>query len=188
MSVRVFTGLLAALAGERILELWLSRRNAQRAFRAGAVEAGRGHYPAIVAFHTAFLASCFLELEVFHPTAPPLVEDAALAVAVLAQALRYWAIVTLGERWNSRIIVWPDRAPVRSGPYRFLRHPNYLAIIAELAAFPMIHGCFRTAIAFSLGNAMLLGIRIPVEEQALGEAYRTAFADQPRLLPGRAHE
>ena len=183
-----FLGLIGLLAVERLFEQWLSRRHAKAAFRAGAIEAGRGHYPALVLLHAAFLGSCVLELELFHPAAPRPVEEAALAAAILAQALRYWAVVSLGDRWNTRIIVWPDGAPVRRGPYRWMRHPNYMAVILELAAVPMVHGCFRTAIAFSLGNAMLLGIRIPVEEQALGEAYRTAFADQPRLLPGRAHE
>jgi methyltransferase len=185
---RFFVALVGLLAAERLFELLLSRRHARAAFQAGAIEAGRGHYPVIVLFHTAFLASCVLELALFHPAAPAVVEDCALAVAVLAQALRYWAILTLGDRWNTRIIVWPagpDAAPVQRGPYRFMRHPNYLAVIVELAAFPMVHGCFRTAIAFTLGNAMLLAIRIPAEERALGEAYRTAFATTRRFVPGR---
>jgi len=185
VSDRLFLGCIAALAGERLFELWLSRRHRRAALRAGAVEAGRGHYLAMVLFHSAFLASCIVELTVWHPAAPATVEDLALAVALAAQGLRYWAVFTLGERWNSRIIVWPDRAPVTAGPYRFVRHPNYLAIVLEMSAVPMIHGCFRTAISFTLGNAMLLAIRIPAEERALGEAYRTAFAGTPRFLPGR---
>ena len=183
----MFLGLIGLLAAERLLEQWLSRRHARAAFGAGAIEAGRGHYPAMVLFHGAFLGSCVLELELFRPSAPSPVEDAALAVAILAQALRYWAVFTLGDRWNTRIIVWPGGAPVLRGPYRWMRHPNYLAVILEPAAVPMVHGCFRTAIAFSVGNALLLAIRIPAEEQALGETYRAAFGATRRFVPGRYH-
>jgi methyltransferase len=182
-----FVALIALLGLERLFELGLSRRHAKAAFRAGAVEVGSGHYLALVVFHTAFLGSCLLELELLHPSAPSLVEDCALAVAILAQILRYWAILSLRDHWNTRIIVWPQGAPVRRGPYRWMRHPNYLAVILELAAVPMVHGCFRTAIAFTLGNAILLAIRIPVEERALGEAYRAAFASTRRFVPGRSH-
>ena len=96
-------------------------------------------------------------------------------------------MVTLGERWNARIIVWPNRGPELGGPYRFVRHPNYLAIVLELVSVPLIHGCFRTAIAFSLGNVVLLSIRIPAEERALGETYRIAFAAKRRFFPRRSH-
>jgi methyltransferase len=179
---RTYLALIAALAGERLFELWLSRRNGRAAARAGAIEVRQPHTRAIVLFHAAFIFSCIFELLLFHPAAPAAIEDAALGVALLAEAVRYWAVLTLGERWNARIVVWPDRLPVTSGPYRFLRHPNYVAIVLEMAAIPMIHGCLRTAIAFSLGNAMLLAIRIPAEERALGEGYRAAFADKPRFL------
>jgi methyltransferase len=184
---RTYLALIAALAGERLFELWLSRRNAKAAARAGAVEVRQPHTRAIVLFHTAFIFSCIFELLLFHPAAPALVEDAALVVSLLAEALRYWAVLTLGERWNARIVVWPDRPPVVGGPYRFLRHPNYLAIVLEMAAIPMIHGCVRTAVVFSLGNALLLAIRIPAEERALGEAYRATFADKARFFPRRPH-
>ena len=181
---RLFLGLIALLACERLFELWLSRAHARAAFRAGAHEIGRRHYRAMALFHAAFLGSCVLELIRFRPSAPAAVEDLALVVALAAQGLRYWAVAALGPRWNTRILVWPDAPPVRRGPYRWLRHPNYLAVILELAAVPMVHGCFRTAIVFSLGNALLLAIRIPAEEHALGDSYRTAFASTPRLLPG----
>ncbi len=184
----VFLGLVGLLALERLFEQSLSRRHARVAFRAGALEAGGGHYPAMVLFHTAFLVSCVVELELFHPSAPAAVEDAALTAAVLAQALRYWAVLTLGERWNTRILVWPDSAPVRRGPYRWLRHPNYLAVIVELAAVPMVHGCFRTAVVFTLGNALLLAVRIPAEERALGESYRALFRSTRRFVPGPNHD
>jgi methyltransferase len=102
---------------------------------------------------------------------------------LFAQGLRYWAVATLGDRWNVRVIVWPDSAPVTHGPYRWIRHPNYVAVIAEMALVPLIHGAYWTALAFSAGNAALLWVRIRVEEQALGESYSHAFGQRPRFIP-----
>jgi methyltransferase len=107
----------------------------------------------------------------------------ALAVALGTQGLRYWAVWTLGDRWNTRVIARRGDAPVTRGPYRYLRHPNYLAVVLELAAVPLIQGCWRTALCFSLGNAILLAVRIPAEERALGDLYRSAFEGRPRLIP-----
>jgi methyltransferase len=108
----------------------------------------------------------------------------ALAVVLGAQALRYWAIATLGWRWNTRIVVVPGAAPVTGGPYRFVRHPNYVAVIAEMVALPLVHGAWLTALAFTLGNAWLLRVRIHAEERALGEHWEHAFAGRPRFVPG----
>ncbi len=101
-----------------------------------------------------------------------------------AQALRYWAIATLGWRWNTRIVVVPGTAPVTAGPYRWVRHPNYVAVIAEMIALPLVHGAWLTALVFSVGNALLLRVRIRAEEQALGEPWQHAFAGRPRFVPG----
>ena len=128
-SVVLFLGCLVLLAAERVGELWLSRRNARLAFAEGGVEVGRGHYPAMALFHTLFLLSCAGELLIFQPPFPPVLGYVALGVALGAQALRYWAVFTLGVRWNTRIVIWPQVAPVTTGPYRFLRHPNYLAVV-----------------------------------------------------------
>jgi methyltransferase len=171
---------LAALVVERLFELRLSRRNAKRAFARGGIEHGRAHYRVMVAFHAAFLVACAVEARPF---------DAALFFAflpgaLLAQGLRAWVIRTLGERWNTRVIVVPGEAPVTAGPYRHLRHPNYLAVVLELFCVPMMLGAFITAIVFSLGNAALLAVRIRTEERALGERWRADFAGKPRLLPG----
>ena len=101
--------------------------------------------------------------------------------------MRYWAVTTLGDRWNTRIIVSPDRAPVTSGPYRFMRHPNYLAVVIEIAAVPMIGGAIFTAIAFSIGNALILAVRIPAEERAMGGRYADALGSRRRFFPGLRH-
>ncbi len=175
----VFLGLLAL---ERGVELGLSLRNARRALRRGAVEAGRGHYPPMVAVHALFLAACAAEA-LARPEPPGAWALAALAGALAAQGLRWWAVASLGDRWNTRVLVVPGEPPVTRGPYRFLRHPNYLAVVVEVACVPLAWGSWRTALLFSAANAALLALRIPAEGRALGEAWERAFAGRPRLLP-----
>lgn len=170
---------LVLLAAERLVELRLSSRNAARALAGGGVEAGRGHYPAMVLFHAAFLAACALE-PLLRPRPWPLAASlAALLAALLAQGLRWWAIRSLGGRWTTRIVVVPGAAPVTGGPYRLLAHPNYLAVAVELLAVPLVGGALLTAALATLGNALLLSVRIPAEERALGEAWARAFSRRP---------
>jgi len=180
----VFLGFLGLLALERVAELALSNRNARRAFAKGGREVGQAHYRVMTTLHTLFFFSCVAEVLVLRPTPPFALVVGAYAVALLSQALRYWAIATLGERWNTRIIFVPDLPPVTGGPYRFMRHPNYLAVIVELAVVPLAGGAWVTALVFSLANAALLTVRIRAEEAALGEAYQAAFADRRRFVPG----
>lgn len=180
ISPRIYLAILAALTAERVFELWLARRNAQRAFANGAMEAGRSHYKVMVAFHSVFLISCVAASLVPTRPFPPVLAAIALSGEVAAQALRYWCIATLGENWNTRIIVVPFRKPVTSGPYRYLRHPNYVAVTMEMACVPLIRGLIITAVVFSIGNALLLARRIPLEESALGELYHQAFAIRRR--------
>jgi len=175
-----FLGLLAC---ERALELALSRRNARLAFARGAVEAGHQHFRAMATFHTLFFFSCVAEVLVLQRPFPGLIGVAAYLGAIGAQGLRYWTIFTLKERWNVRVIVFPNAVPVTSGPFRFMRHPNYLAVVLEMFCVPLAHGAWITALVFSLANAALLAVRIRVEESALGSQYAAAFADRPRLLP-----
>lgn len=175
---------LPLLAAERLAELSLSRRNTRRARAAGAVEAGRGHLAPMVLFHAAFLVGCAVEPLVAPRRWPLAASLAFLSVALLAQGLRWWAVATLGERWAIRILVWPGAAPVTGGPYRFLRHPNYLAVVAELAAVPLIGGAVYTALAAAALDLALLSVRIPQEERALGDAWAHAFAGRRRFLPG----
>jgi methyltransferase len=182
-SQGLYLALLGLLALERLLELLLSRRNARQAVAAGAIEAGGGHYPVMVAFHTAFLLCCAAEVLLVPRAFPGALGWAALCVAVLAQGLRYWAVVSLGPRWNTRVLVWPGVPPVTSGPYRFLRHPNYLAIVLEMVAVPLVYGAWVTALVFSLGNLLLLSVRIRCEEKALGPSWAKAFVGRGRLLP-----
>ena len=183
-SVLLYLGLLALVALERLLELVISARNARLARTRGGVETGQGHYPVMAVFHGAFLISCALEVVLLRRPFPGAVGWVALGVVVAAQALRYWAIATLGWRWNTRIVVVPGTVPITGGPYRFVRHPNYVAVIAEMLALPLVHGAWLTALVFSVGNAWLLRVRIRAEENALGEPWRHAFAGRPRFVPG----
>jgi methyltransferase len=176
-----YLAFLVLLALERGAELVVSARHARSLLARGGVEAGRGHYRPMVIFHAAFLAACALEA-LAHPEPPPRAAFAALAGAVLAQGLRWWAIATLGERWSTRVIVLPGAPPVTGGPYRYLRHPNYLAVLLEMALVPLAFGSWRTALAFSAGNAALLAVRIRAEERALGDGWSRAFRGRPRFV------
>ena len=171
---------LVVLVAERLIELWLSKRNAARAFARGGVEVGQAHYRVMTAFHTLFLVACALEARPFEPA----LFFPFLAGALGAQALRWWAIASLGDRWNTRVIVVPGDEPVTKGPYRYLKHPNYLAVVIELFCVPMMMGAYFTAVVFSLGNAALLWVRIRAEERALGDKWQQAFAGKSRLMPG----
>jgi methyltransferase len=175
--------LLALLAAERLFELFISRRNARWAFAHGAIEVGRSHYRVMVAMHTLFLASCAAESIVIAHSISPIVSAVALLSAFLAQFLRYGAVVTLGARWNTRIIVMPGAAPVTRGLYRWIRHPNYVAVVIEIAALPLIRGCWITAVVFTIANALMLAVRIPAEERALGANYSEAFGAVARFFP-----
>jgi methyltransferase len=183
-SVQLYLGLLLLVAVERGAELLLSARNRRLAQTRGGVESGQGHYPAMALLHALLLVACAVEVLVLQRPFPGALGWLALAVVLGAQGLRYWAIATLGWRWNTRIVVVPGAAPITGGPYRFVRHPNYLAVIAEMAALPLVHGAWLTALVFSLGNAWLLKVRIRAEEQALGQPWEHAFAGRPRFVPG----
>ena len=185
--VNLYLAFLLLLGAERLLELALSRRNAARAFARGAVEVGRGHFPFLASAHGLFLAACAAEVLLLARPFPGAIGWIALGLAIGAQALRYWAIASLGDRWNVRVIVERDAAPVVSGPYRFVRHPNYLAVIVEMLCVPLVHGAWITAVCFSVVNAVLLRTRIRVEEAALGPRWSAAFAAQPRFFPGGRH-
>lgn len=162
-----FTILVLAVAGERLAELVLSRRNAAWSLRRGGVETGQGHYPAMVALHTGLLGGALLEVWLRRPDFLPALGWPMLLLVAASQALRWWCIAVLGRRWNTRVIVVPGLAPVRRGPYRFLAHPNYVAVVLEGAALPLVHTAWITALLFSVANAVLLWVRLRVEDAAL---------------------
>ncbi|HTW87717.1 MAG TPA: isoprenylcysteine carboxylmethyltransferase family protein [Candidatus Binataceae bacterium] len=179
---RAYLAILAFVAAERVVELFISRRHAAHAFAHGGFESGQAHYRAMVALHAALLVACAVESLICIRRIPAALSTGALIVAASAQMLRYWAVWTLGERWSTRIIVIPGALPVTSGPYRFMRHPNYLAVVLEVAALPLIRANWYTAIGFSIANAIVLAVRIPAEERAMGASYREAFASRRRFI------
>lgn len=188
-SVALYLALVALVAFERLYELVLSNRNARLALAAGGVEAEpKAAYVRMVALHTAFLVAAPLEVVLLERPFLPWLGWPMLALAAAAMALRYCAIAALGARWNTRVIVVPGAPAVDSGPYRFLRHPNYLAVIVEMVALPLVHTAWLTALAFSLLNALVLRARIAREEDALARhsAYRARLGDRARLVPHRA--
>jgi methyltransferase len=154
-------GILLFVTFQRLAELVLARRNTIRLLGEGAREVGAGHYPFLVAMHGAWLLGLWL----LAPSRP--VRLAWLAVFAVFQALRIWVIASLGRRWTTRIIVLPGAALVRRGPYRFLRHPNYLVVAGEIAVLPLAFGLPLYAAVFSLLNAALLTLRIRTEDAGL---------------------
>ncbi|MGX1122967.1 methyltransferase [Streptomyces ambofaciens] len=162
--------LLLAVAAERVGELAVARRNAAWTLARSGVEHGRGHYPVMVALHTGLLACCLLEPWLSDRPFVPALGWPMLALALLAQALRWWCITTLGPFWNTRVIVVPGARLVGAGPYRFLRHPNYVAVVVEVAALPLVHSAWLTAAVFSVANAVLLTVRLRCENTALAQA------------------
>lgn len=163
-----YIAFVGAVAVERIAELVVSQRHAAWAFSRGGVEYGRGHYPPMAVVHALLLVSCVAEVVIFDRPFVPWLGWPMVALVLATQGLRWWCIATLGEQWNTRVIVVPGKPLVTSGPYRWLRHPNYVAVAVEVAALPLVHSAWLTAIVFSLANAvLLLGFRIPAEERAL---------------------
>lgn len=168
-SLVAFTVLIALVGLERIAELIVSRRNAAWSLRHGGVETGRGHYPVMVVLHLALLVGALVEAWVRRADVPAALAWSMTVIVVLAQGLRWWCITSLGNRWNTRVIIVPGMAPVRSGPYRWLSHPNYVAVVLEGIALPLVHASWITALVFTVANAVLLTVRIRVENRALDQ-------------------
>lgn len=165
-----YTALVLAVAGERMVELVVARRGARWSLERGGTETGRGHYPAMVALHTGLLAGALCETALAGREFVPAFGWTMVGVVVAAQALRWWCIRTLGPRWNTRVIVVPGLPLVSGGPYRLLRHPNYVAVVAEGLALPLVHGAWVTAVVFTGLNAVLMVVRIRCENAALAVA------------------
>jgi methyltransferase len=168
----VYYLLILAVGIERLVELLVAKRNARWAFAHGGKEFGHNHYPVMVSLHTALLVGCLVEVWALHRPFVPWLGWPMLAVVALSQGLRWWCVTTLGRRWNTLVIVVPNAPLVRRGPYRWLHHPNYVAVVAEGLALPLVHTAWLTALGFTLANAALLRIRIRIENAALGYTLR----------------
>lgn len=170
----LFCAVVAAVAVQRLVELRVSARHERRLRARGAVEAGAGHYPWMVALHTGLLIAAPLEVWLLgRPLLAALALVSAVALAA-ATGLRYWTIRTLGERWTTRVLYLPGSEAIGGGPFRLLRHPNYLAVMVETVALPLLHTAWLTAAVFGALNALLLRQRIRVEEGVLRRHTRYA--------------
>jgi methyltransferase len=158
--------LIPLMIVERLWELRLAKANGGWLRSRGAVETGAEHYPKIVTVHVLWFIGMLFEILFLGRDISPL-WPLFLALVVLAQFLRYWSVRTLGRRWSTRILVPPKSKPIVRGPYRYLRHPNYVAVIVELAALPLLYGAYVTAVAISIINALVLRTRVRMENEAI---------------------
>jgi len=154
--------ILALVTLLRLVELPIARANTERLLMMGGQEVAASHYPLIVALHAAWLASLWL-FALDQPVNIPL-----LLLFGLVECARIWVLLTLGQRWTTRIIVVPGETLVSRGPYKYLRHPNYAVVVTEIALLPLVFGLWQIALVFSVANAALLSIRIREENRALG--------------------
>jgi methyltransferase len=164
----LYTLLIVAVALARLGELAVSRRHARARAARGAREVGGDHYRWMVALHAGFLLACPAEVWLLDRPFVPALAAVAAGLLVSAMALRYWAIASLGERWTTRVWVLPGEPLVARGPYRRLRHPNYLAVAVEMFAIPLIHTAWLTALVFGIADLGVLAVRIRAEDRALG--------------------
>jgi methyltransferase len=158
--------ILGLVTAQRLGELVVARRNTQRLLARGGEERGAAHYPLMVALHAAWLGGLWL-LAWDRPA-----NLAWLAVYAALEGLRAWTLASLGSRWTTRIIVLPNEALIRKGPYRFVSHPNYLVVAGEIAVLPLVFGLGAYAAAFTALNAAMLRLRVRTERAALDEATR----------------
>lgn len=188
VSAPTFLALVAVIALvslQRLAELRTSARNAARLRAMGGVEHARSQVPWMQALHGAWLVAIPLEVLALERPFAMWVAGPALVIFMIGQTLRFAAMHALGARWTVRVMTLPGEPPVLEGIFRRLRHPNYLGVVLEIAALPMLHGAWITALVFTAANAVFLWRRIVAEEAALDEAgrYREAMGDRPLFVP-----
>ena len=184
-TLPAFTGLVVAVGAGRLIELVISQRR-RRGLRArGASPVTERYFPVMVLLHAGILGGAIAEAWIAARPVIPWLAVLALALVFGASLLRWWVIATLGPHWNVRIMSSLSLGVVSEGPYRFVRHPNYLAVFVELTALPLVHGAYVTAVGGALAHVWVLAQRIRAEEEVLhaDPAYRAAMADKPRFLP-----
>lgn len=160
---------------QRLGELWLSRRNGRRLLAEGGREVGAGHYPVLIAVHVGWLAAIFFLVPAGAPVYWPVI-----AAYLVVQAGRIWVILTLGRYWTTRVIDMPQAPMVRTGPYRWLRHPNYVVVVLEVALLPLAFGAWEIALFFSAANVAVLAWRLRLENAALDRRAAARGAPEPR--------
>lgn len=165
----VFFIVISIVMLQRLVELIVAKRNEKWMRGQGAFEAGAAHYPVMVSMHIAFFISLIAEVFLFDKVLSP-VWILFLIIFLVAQVARIWCLTSLGKFWNTKIIILPGADVVRKGPYKWVRHPNYVIVATELLVLPLLFSAYFTAIIFSLLNVWMMSVRIPSEEKALKEA------------------
>lgn len=185
MTVWLFSALLVAVGANRLVELRVSNRRRRALAAAGARPVDEPHFGAMVALHTGVLAAAGVEAWVSGRTPPPALAGSALALVLLANLLRWWVIATLGPHWNVRVMNSLPMGVVASGPFRYVRHPNYVAVFIELLALPLVHAAYVTAAVGSAVHVWVLYHRIRTEEAMLlaHAEYRNLMGAKPRFVP-----
>jgi methyltransferase len=185
LSVVAFLGLLVLVGLSRLIELGISRRHQRAMALRGIAKRRDPQFSGMVLLHAGVLAGAAVEVLAFHRPWIPVLAAAMGIVFALATALRWWVIRSLGVHWNVAVMASAPLGVVSTGPYRWIRHPNYLGVFAELVALPLIHAAWITALAAAVGNAWALRHRLRIEEPVLeaSPSYRAAMAGKPRFLP-----
>jgi len=184
-SVKAYLAFLLAVAGLRMTELFLSRRNQRRLLGLGAQKVRDPGFPAMLLLHTGIL--CAAELEVITLARPllPWLAAGMAAIFLATSAVRWWVIRTLAGRWSVQVLTPSQLGIVTGGPFRHVRHPNYAAVYVEMIAIPLVHTAWLTALAGALAHLFVLRARVRLEESVLlaDPDYRAAMGSKPRFVP-----
>ena len=185
LSVFAFLALLLTVGLLRIFELHVSRRHQQQMIAGGATKVREPGFPWIVLLHTTLLIGAALEVVLLHRPFIPILSTVMLFIFLSANAVRLWVVRTMGKHWNVQIMNSMGLGVVTSGPFRFVRHPNYAAVLLEVFSLPLVHTAWITALLGSIAYAVTIAQRIAIEENVLfaNADYRAAMAGKPRFLP-----
>ena len=183
-QIQFFIVLIAFIALQRIIELYIARGNEKWMKQQGAIEFGQGHYKYMVLLHFCFFIFLSAETLLLKRGISP-IWPVFLSLFCAAQAIRIWVIASLGKYWNTKIIILAQTRVVKKGPYQFIKHPNYLVVALELLVVPLLFNSYYTAILFTFLNILMLKVRIPMEEHALKTLteYEEGFQDCHRFIP-----
>jgi len=186
ISVIAFLALLVAVAAMRLVELRISKQHQREMLGRGAAKVDEPRFRWMVALHTLVLIGAALEVVFLHRPFIPLLAAVMFVIFLAANAVRWWVIRTLGEHWNVQVVDSTRLGVVTSGPFRFVRHPNYAAVFAEMMALPLIHTAWITALVGTVAHIVVLSQRLSTEERMLfaNPDYRAAMSGKPRFLPG----
>ena len=186
ISVIAFLALLVAVAALRLVELRISKQHQREMLGRGAAKVDEPRFRWMVALHTLVLIGAALEVVFLHRPFIPVLAAVMFVIFLAANAVRWWVIRTLGEHWNVQVVDSTRLGVVTSGPFRFVRHPNYAAVFAEMIALPLIHTAWITALVGTVAHIVVLSQRLSTEERVLfaNPDYRAAMSGKPRFLPG----